>query len=396
MAHTTAPSFWTPTWLSTHRRLRISMYPTAEEKAEKKEQYLQKKLQEQKLVEDTRKNNIEKLNNWLENNLSKYDPEYHPKKSHSTTFLDDNSIQQLRSRVYKKFKISFPEMAIDKNQIAYLLDIMDEEDKMERLARYREERKLEEKKSAERSIREEKRRKEERLKIKEWKKWYQSALEITLEPRTFKTELSAKKARKRDLGKMEKMYFFRYIFGRFDSLSEFSNLPEDMLIHLYRVKVAENKINDKKVEMEKVLKFIEKEKKIEETCLILGVNYNKYTKLPGKRWTKSKKWTEWSEEDSIRKKNNNENIREAQRNLEWNKLSIDEKKEVIDFHKEWKRLESEHLKSLPDPQPRYRPVMNQPEVIYTDTGHCLTIDPKWSAEKRREEIESFKQAVRDF
>ena len=66
------------------------------------------------------------------------------------------------------------------------------------------------------------------------------------------------------------------------------------------------------------------------------------------------------------------------------------------FYKEWKRLESEHFKSLPDPQPRYRPLPQQKEVIYTDTGHSLTIDPKWSPEKRMEEIESFKQAVRDF
>ena len=396
MELTIAPRFWRPEWLSTHKRLRKSMYPTPEEKVEKKEQYLQKKIQEQKLVEDTRKNNTQNLSNWLEINLSKYEPQYQPKRSHSTSFLGNNSHQQLRTRVYKKFKVSFPELVIDTNQVAYLLDKMDEEDKIVRLARYCEERKLEEKKSAERFAREEERRREDLLKVKEWKEWYQSALGVTLEPRTFKTELSAKKARKRDLGKMEKMYFFRYILGRFDRLSEFSNLSEDVLIRLYRVKLAENKINDKKLEIDKVLKFIEREKKLEETCLNLGVNYIKYIKLPGKRWTKSKKWTHWSEEDTIRKKNINKNIVDARRNIEWNKLSIEEKNEVIEFYKEWKRLESEHFKSLPDPQPRYRPLPQQKEVIYTDTGHSLTIDPKWSPEKRMEEIESFKQAVRDF
>ena len=205
MELTIAPRFWRPEWLSTHKRLRKSMYPTPEEKVDKKEQYLQKKLQEQKLVEDTRKNNTQNLSNWLEINLSKYEPQYQPKRSHSTSFLGNNSHQQLRTRVYKKFKVFFPELVIDTNQVAYLLDKMDEEDKIVRLARYCEERKLEEKKSAERFAREEERRREDLLKVKEWKEWYQSALGVTLEPRTFKTELSAKKARKRDLGKMEKI-----------------------------------------------------------------------------------------------------------------------------------------------------------------------------------------------
>ena len=90
------------------------MYPTEEEKAEKKEQYLQKKLQEKKLVEDTRIKNTQNLSNWLEMNLSKYEPGYQPKRSHSTSFLGDNSHQQLRTRVYKKFKVSFPELVVER------------------------------------------------------------------------------------------------------------------------------------------------------------------------------------------------------------------------------------------------------------------------------------------
>jgi hypothetical protein len=372
------------------------MYPTPEEKAEKKEQYLQKKLQEQTLVEETRKYNTENLNNWLETNLSNYDPQYQPKRSHSTSFLGDNSEQKLYTKLGKKFKIGSPKMEIDKNQVAYLLDMMEAEEKEERIAKYREEHKLEREKQEKQRDQDEKYRKEKQLKIKEWKKWYNDALKVTLEPRVFKTEVSAKKAQKRDIGKMKKMYFFRYIFDHFYSLSEFSNLSNDVFIHLYRVKLAEDKITQQTQELEKVRKYIEKETLLEEKCLSCGVEYIKYNKLPGKKWTNSKKWNQWLEIDNERKKNLMGEIKEATRNIQWNKLSSDEKKEVIDFHKEWKRLEREKIRSMPSPEPRYRPVRPQNEVIYTDTGHNLFIDPNWSSDRRQEEIENFKQAVRDF
>ena len=51
---------------------------------------------------------------------------------------------------------------------------------------------------------------------------------------------------------------------------------------------------------------------------------------------------------------------------------------------------------MSSPKPRYKPVSSQQEVIYTNTGHNLVIDPKWSSERRQQEIQDFKQAVKDF
>jgi len=376
--------------------MRKSIYPTQEEKDVKSEQYQQTKKKEEKQMIANKEKNGENLHLWLEQHLSNYNPNYESKKSHSTSFLDDNSEQKLFNKLYKKYKISSPKMTLGKNQIYYLLDIMEEDEKKERFVQYHEERKLEMVKREKQRANDVKYRKEKQLKINEWKNWYHNAKNVSLEPIVFKTDLSAKKAEKRDLGKMKKMFFFRYICDHFYSLSEFSSLDNNVLIHLYRVKLGEDKLSDKNKELEKVKKYIERERLLEEKCVTCGVNYIRYNKLPGKSWKTSKKWTQWSEIDNERKKNINKNIGEAKRNIEWNKLSIDGKKEVIDFHKEWKRLESEHLLSLPDPQPRYRQPAQQNEVIYTDTGYSLTIDPKWSSERRQEEIESFKQAVRDF
>ena len=193
-------------------------------------------------------------------------------------------------------------MDIDINQIIYLSDILKKEDAKVASVKYREKLKLDREKREKQLVQDDIYRNKKNLAIKEWENWYNKTIQVTLEPRVFKTELSAKKARKRDIGKMKKMWFFRYIFDNFHSLSQFSNLSDNVLIHLYRVKLEEDKATQQTQELEKVRKYIEKEKQLEEECAKYHLAYVKYNKLPGKKWKNSKKWNEWLEIDNERKK----------------------------------------------------------------------------------------------
>ena len=395
MSFSIVPDFWEPNWLSKHKRLRPILYPTSAEKEEKKRKYdeAQQKKKEEEI--NTRKENEIKFNIWFNKQLSNYKPTYQS-RSHSAHFLIDNSLQQLRNKLSRKFKICIPKIDIDTNQVTYLMDMLKKEEEEIASQKFMEKLKSEREERDKQIARDRIYRQEKIAEKKEWVKWYKNALQINLSPTHYKNDLSAKKAQKRDIGKMRKMWFFRYIFDNFYSLQEFSNLDNERLVHLYRVKMEEDKVKLKKQQIQKVKTFLESEKTLENKCIENGITYIKYEKLPGKQWTKSKKWNIWVEANDKRLKLINEKIEEAIKYQQWNKLTTLEKQEIFDFRKKWLVLEQEKLKTIRLPQQRRAYISPQNEFIYSDTGHSLQIDPNWDSEKRREEIQQFNQAIRDF
>jgi hypothetical protein len=396
---TIPPSYWNQEWLSRQQRTRKIIYPTEEEKTEKervrKEEY--QKKQEQEL---TQKNeNKKRFEEWLKVNLDSFDPNYQPKKefsSYSSFLVKDDTLQKLRNKLSRKFKIGIPNMELSKIQQRYLLDIIGEEEKKQSFRDFSEKRRKEDERREKQMKRDEEYRKEKKEKQQKWISWYKQACLVALKQRSFKNEASAKKAEKRDLNKMKEMGFFRYIFHHWDSLAQFSKLSNSELIHLFRVKLEEDKIAQKQKGKAKVVAFIEKEKKLQEKCQQQCVEYVSYSKMPSKQWTDSKKWTEWSGEDKERVLAINAKLKKASHLQEWNKLSDQEKQKTIEFRQHWLQLEKEKLKSIKVPERRYRPIVERPDILYSGTGHSLVIDPNWDSERRMEEIQNFNETVRDF
>ena len=138
---------------------------------------------------------------------------------------------------------------------------------------------------------------------------------------------------------------------------------------------------------------------MKEECNKLNIKYKNFNKLPGKQWTNSKKWNDWYDIEVKRINLLNDKKKEAIKLLNWNKLSDSEKKEIFNFRKKYLELEKEKLSKIYKGNVgNYKNYCqaNQYERYASATGHTLTIDPKWSAERRREEIQNFNEAIRDF
>ena len=346
-----------------------------------------------------KKENKKRFEEWLKVNLDSFDPNYQPKKefsSYSSFLVKDDTLQKLRNKLSRKFKIGIPNMELSKIKQRYLLDIIGEEEKKQSFRDFSEKRRKEDERREKQMKRDEEYRKEKKEKQQKWISWYEHACSVELKTKSFKNEVSAKKAEKRDLNKMKEMGFFRYIFHHWDSLTKFSNLSNSELIHLYRVKVEEDKIAQKQKGKEKVVSFIEKEQKLKQQCIESGVKYVEYEKLPSKQWTESNKWQTWSEKNKKRITKIKENLKQASLNKDWQKLSDQEKKEVVDFKKYMLHLEKEKYENFKVPERRFRPIVERKDIYYSSTGHSLTIDSSWDSERRREEIQKFNEGVRDF
>lgn len=408
----TPPDYWYPEWLERHKRNRKMFYPTQEEiDAKKKKEELLK--QESLLKEKNRKeNNLKDLNNWINCNMKNidesknydsrlridmgfiYDPVLHKEA------LEKKISLKLYNLLSRKYKISIPKIDLTIKQKKYLIQILNkEEDELNR-KKYIEERKIESEKFKKRMEMDEIYRKKELEKEKVFSDWLINAQNIVLKPRIFKNDKSKLNTFKRDINKMKKMSFFRYIFNK----SKYENFSDEQLVHIFRVKQNEDKILKKKKEIEKVDKFKKKEELLKEECNKLNIEYKNFNKLPGKQWTNSKKWNDWYDLEVKRINLLNDKKREAIKLLNWNKLSDSEKKEIFDFRKKYVELEKEKLSKIYSANNNYYnnynnynySHVNQYERYASATGHTLTIDPKWSAERRREEIRNFNEAIRDF
>ena len=397
---TVPPSYWDEEWLARKQRTRKILYPSDEEKKEKERVRKEKNQKEQEQEQASKDENKKNFEIWLKSNMDSFDPNYLTKKevSSSSSFLvKDDTLQKLRKKLSRKFKIYIPNMSIMPKCVQhYLLNVIVEEEKRQSFKDFSEKRKKEDEMRKQQVKRDEEYRKEKKEKQQKWISWYKHACSVILKPKSFKNEASAKKAEKRDLNKMKEMSFFRYIFHHWDSLSQFSKLGNSELIHLYRVKVDEDKISQKQKGKSKVVHFIEKEKQLREQCLEFSVEYIDYEKLPSKQWTESNKWRTWSEKNKKRITKIKENLKQGKINKDWQKLSEQEKKEVIDFKKFMHQLEKEKYQNFKVPERRFRPIVEKKDIYYSSTGHSLTIDPSWDSERRREEIQNFNEGVRDF
>ena len=396
---TITPSYWNPEWLERQKRNRKNLYPNEQEKEEKeslrKEKYQHKKEEEAATKEENKK----KFEIWFQTKMDSFDPNYQPKKSfesYSTFLVKDDTWLKLYNKVSRKFKIAMPNKDISKLQQRYLLDILAEEEKQQYFKELSEKRKKEDERRRKQEESNKIYRKKEKEKQAKWIEWYKQACKVELKPKSFKNESSAKKAEKRDLNKMKEMGFFRYIFHHWDSLDQFSNLSNSELNHLYRVKVEEDKIAKKQKSKEKVVSFIEKEKKLKLKCTEAGVKYVVYEKLPSKHWTESSKWENWSDKDKKRIVQIKENLKQSALNKEWQKLSEQQKLEIVEFRKNMLQLEKEKFKNFKYEERSYRPIVERKDIYYSSTGHSLTIDPSWNSERRMEEIQKFNEGVRDF
>ena len=407
MMLSTPPDFWYLEWLERYKRNRKMFYPTTEEiDVKKKKEELLK--QESLLKEKNRKEkNLKELNNWINCNMKNidesknydsrlridmgfiYDPVLHKEA------LEKKISLKLYNLLSRKYKISIPKYDLTIKQKKYLIQILNKEEVDLAGKKYIEKRKIESEKDKKRMEMNKIYRREELEKEKVFSDWLINAQNIVLKPRIFKTDKSKSNTFKRDINKMEKMSFFRYIFKK----SKYENFSDEKLVHIFRVKQNEDKILKKKKEIEKVEKFIKKENLLKEECNKLNIKYKNFNKLPGKQWTNSKKWNDWYDIEVKRINLLNDKKKEAIKLLNWNKLSDSEKKEIFNFRKKYLELEKEKLSKIYKGNVgNYKNYCqaNQYERYASATGHTLTIDPKWSAERRREEIQNFNEAIRDF
>lgn len=228
-----------------------------------------------------------------------------------------------------------------------------------------------------------KRKNQERKRLDEWTK---CALEKTPNPR--RTVKDTVKREDAELDTMRTMWFFHTF--------SFSAFTREQHLHLYRIKVDENKQSLKEKNIKKVTDFLGRERGLEEQCSAHGVIYLPNDPPPGKQWRITGTWHSWYGTELVRIDDLNKRIKEVKRQRAWQTLSEDTQREVLEYNKREneRRLREEELRR---PTHYRRTVTTTPEIIAIgSTGAVLEIDPSWGPSRRAEEIQGAREAVMDF
>jgi len=352
------PSFWYPGWLDCRKRFEESRRKTS--RLDTKERIAEREKQKRKV-------RGKEWDEFLERAL-KSDCKPTAKKT----------FPSLRNHLHQVFKTQKVHILEDKDVAKVHGFFMREE--------YRKKFKEDREKQVQRDEENYKRRNQERKRLDEWTR---CALEKTPKPR--RKVKDTVKREETELDTMRAMWFFHTF--------SFSAFTREQHLHLYRIKVDEDKQALKEKNIKKVTDFLGRERGLEEQCSSHMVLYLPNDPPPGKQWRNTGAWHSWYGTEHDRIEELNKQIKEVKRQRAWQNLSEDAQQEILEYNLEYNKREKERRlreEELRRPT-HYRRTVTTPEIIAIGSiGGVLEIDPSWSPGRRSEEIQSAREAVMDF